>query len=79
MIGPDSGATALSVSELNEYARKLLATDPLLRSVEVSGEISGSAITFASLEKASAPGQIALAEMKELLDKVHNGIIAEEE
>ena len=41
MIGPDSGATALSVSELNEYARKLLATDPLLRSVEVSGEISG--------------------------------------
>ena len=41
MIGPYSGATALSVSELNEYARKLLATDPLLRSVEVSGEISG--------------------------------------
>lgn len=35
------GATALSVSELNEYARRLLASDPLLRSVEVSGEISG--------------------------------------
>ena len=33
--------TALSVSELNEYARKLLAGDPLLRSVEVTGEISG--------------------------------------
>ena len=32
---------ALSVSELNEYARKLLAGDPLLRSVEVTGEISG--------------------------------------
>lgn len=31
----------LTVSELNEYARRLLAGDPLLRSVEVSGEISG--------------------------------------
>ena len=41
MIGGDYGAGALSVSELNEYARKLLATDPLLRALEVSGEISG--------------------------------------
>lgn len=32
---------ALTVSELNEYARKLLAGDPLLRNIEVSGEISG--------------------------------------
>lgn len=31
----------MTVSELNEYARRLLASDPLLRSVEVSGEISG--------------------------------------
>ena len=31
----------LTVSELNEYARRLLAVDPLLRNVEVSGEISG--------------------------------------
>lgn len=31
----------LSVSELNEYVRRLLAGDVLLRSVEVTGEISG--------------------------------------
>ena len=31
----------LTVSELNEYTRRLLAGDPLLRNVEVSGEISG--------------------------------------
>lgn len=31
----------LSVSELNDYARKLVACDPLLRSLEVTGEISG--------------------------------------
>lgn len=34
-------SVALSVSELNEYARRLLAGDPLLRNVEVTGEISG--------------------------------------
>ena len=39
MWQPDSAP--LSVSELNEYARKLLATDPLLRGLEVTGEISG--------------------------------------
>ena len=41
MNGQAYGAEALSVSELNEYARRLLAGDPLLRSLEVSGEISG--------------------------------------
>lgn len=32
---------SLSVSELNEYVRRLLAGDVLLRSLEVTGEISG--------------------------------------
>lgn len=32
---------AVSVSELNEYARRLMAADPLLRNLEVTGEISG--------------------------------------
>ena len=41
MNNPEMSAGALSVSELNEYARKLLAGDPLLRNLEVSGEISG--------------------------------------
>ena len=41
MNGFQPGAAALSVTELNEYARKLLAGDPLLRNVEVVGEISG--------------------------------------
>ncbi len=41
MMGMTNGPAALTVSELNEYARKLLAGDPLLRSLEVTGEISG--------------------------------------
>ncbi|MBQ6716007.1 MAG: exodeoxyribonuclease VII large subunit, partial [Clostridia bacterium] len=31
----------LSVGQLNEYVRKKLAGDPMLRSVRVKGEISG--------------------------------------
>ena len=41
MTGGEYGTQALSVTELNEYARRLLAGDPLLRALEVSGEISG--------------------------------------
>ncbi len=41
----------------------------------ISGEISGSAITFAAMQKASAPGQIGLDEMQDLLKKVHDGMI----
>ena len=37
----NASVQALTVSELNEYARKLLAGDPLLRNLEVIGEISG--------------------------------------
>lgn len=35
------------------------------------GEVFGSAVTFASVGQASAPGQIALGEMQELLQAIH--------
>lgn len=40
----------------------------------ISGEISGSAITYASAGKASAPGQIEIGELQDLLQKVHQGM-----
>lgn len=56
---------ALSVSELNEYARRLLAGDPLLRDVEVTGEISGykhhySGHRYFSLKDAAARVQCVM-------------------
>lgn len=38
----------------------------------ISGEIFGSAMTFAALRHASAPGQIPLYEMNTLLQAIHN-------
>lgn len=56
---------SLTVSELNEYARKLLAGDPLLRNLEVAGEISGykhhySGHRYFTLKDASARVQCVM-------------------
>lgn len=58
-------ARCLTVSELNEYARRLLAGDPLLRNLEVSGEISGykrhySGHRYFTLKDASARVQCVM-------------------
>ncbi len=60
-----SGNRALTVSELNEYARRLLAGDPILHSLEVTGEISGykhhySGHRYFSLKDASARVQCVM-------------------
>ncbi len=56
---------SLTVSELNEYARRLLAGDPLMRNLEVSGEISGykhhySGHRYFTLKDASARVQCVM-------------------
>ena len=38
----------------------------------ISGEIFGSAITFGSMEVASAPGQLSLPDLRNVLEIIHN-------
>ncbi len=40
----------------------------------LSGEIFGSAVTFGAAEKASAPGQIDAAELRRILELLHNAL-----
>ncbi len=40
----------------------------------ISGEIFGSAVTFGASRKASAPGQLQVKELKEILNVVHNAL-----
>ncbi len=59
------------------YARQPLVTMSMggLGAVSrFSGEIFGSAVTFGSAGKASAPGQIAAGELKGILRMVHEGL-----
>ena len=39
-----------------------------------SGEIFGSSITFGAAEKASAPGQLEVSELKKILDTIHKAL-----
>ncbi|KEH90966.1 type I 3-dehydroquinate dehydratase [Clostridium novyi] len=40
----------------------------------ISGEVFGSAVTFGASKKASAPGQLQVKELKEILNVVHNAL-----
>ncbi len=42
-----------------------------------TGEIFGSAITFASVGEASAPGQIPIKELNEILDSIHSYCVSD--
>lgn len=69
--------TLLSATEemVREYAKKPVVTMSMAGAgaiSRVSGEIFGSAITFGSMEMASAPGQLRLADLKNVLEIIHN-------
>ena len=62
---------------VSNYARQPVVTMAMSGLGAVSrlaGEVFGSAITFGSAEKASAPGQIPAKELKKILDLLHNAL-----
>lgn len=69
--------TLLSATEemVSEYAKRPVVTMSMagLGAVSrISGEIFGSAITFGSMERASAPGQLELVDLRNVLEIIHN-------
>ena len=62
---------------LNEYAQKPIVTMSMSSiglTSRLVGEQFGSAITFATVGKASAPGQIDYQELNQMLDIIHKNI-----
>lgn len=41
----------------------------------LAGEVFGSAITFGSVLKSSAPGQVEVSQLKSVLDVIHNNLV----
>lgn len=84
-VMPNSAEDVLALLEvtkqMNQTADSLIITIAMseLGAVSrVSGEVFGSAMTFGSLDKASAPGQLQVAELKELLEIIHSASISQE-
>ncbi len=57
----DRPIVTMSMGELGKVSR-------------IQGELFGSAITFGSAKKASAPGQIEVGELKQMLELLHSSI-----
>ncbi|MBO5372105.1 MAG: type I 3-dehydroquinate dehydratase [Lachnospiraceae bacterium] len=72
--------TLLSATiEMNEkYAKRPIITMSMSKDgviSRISGEIFGSAVTFGAAKAASAPGQIGVEQLSEILNKIHEDCV----
>ncbi|MFP3488431.1 type I 3-dehydroquinate dehydratase, partial [Staphylococcus sp. SIMBA_130] len=67
-----------ATNEMKEYyANRPIITMSMAGNGVISrlaGELFGSAITFGAAEKASAPGQIAIHELRLILNVIHKNL-----
>ena len=73
---PKDVLTLLSATEemVSLYADRPVVTMSMAKTgviSRISGEIFGSAITFGSISKASAPGQLELEDLRKTLEIIH--------
>ena len=81
-VMPKSSSDVLTLLEAtNDMKTKYAKTPFITMSMKgvgmisrISGEIFGSAVTFGASKKASAPGQLQVKELKEILNVVHNAL-----
>ncbi|GKU83261.1 type I 3-dehydroquinate dehydratase [Niallia sp. NCCP-28] len=79
---PNSAADVITVLDATNTMKEQYADRPIITMSmagkgavsRMAGEVFGSALTFAAAKKASAPGQIAVGELKRILDVVHSGL-----
>lgn len=75
-VMPNSSADVLTLLSATNQMKEQYANIPIITMSmgklgcisRISGEIFGSAVTFGSLKKASAPGQIPVADLKNVLN-----------
>ena len=81
-VMPQSPKDVLNLMEATEKMVRKYARTPVITMAmsglggisRVAGEIVGSAITFASGEVASAPGQMDAKELRQVLELLHYGL-----
>lgn len=78
-VMPQSEADVLTLLDATREMKEKHADSPVITMSmgakgvisRMTGEIFGSSLTFAMLGKASAPGQVPLEELKDILQKMH--------
>lgn len=80
-VMPQTSADVLTLLSVTDEARRRFPDRPLITMSmaklgiisRLSGEVFGSAATFGTLGKASAPGQIPAEELRRILEILHRG------
>lgn len=67
-------ATSETMEQHTDRPLITMSMGPMGMVSRLSGEIFGSALTFGSAGKSSAPGQIAISELKTVLDIIHSSL-----
>ena len=62
---------SVQLAELTELPLILISMGDLGKTTRVSGELIHSVMTFGSLTDSSAPGQIPVEELRQVLDVMH--------
>ncbi|MGP7816419.1 type I 3-dehydroquinate dehydratase [Niallia sp. 01092] len=81
-VMPNCAADVITVLDATSTMKEQYADRPIIvmsmagkgAISRMAGEVFGSALTFAAAKKASAPGQIPVAELRTVLNIVHNAI-----
>lgn len=81
-VMPNSTGDVLTLLEATYVMNEQYADRPIITMSmagkgvisRISGELFGSALTFGAARKASAPGQVAAAELRGVLELLHSGL-----
>lgn len=81
-VMPTNKADVLTLLCATEEMNRVYSTRPIITMSmagtgvisRLAGEVFGSALTFGAAKKASAPGQIGVNELKEVLNTIHKSI-----
>ncbi|KAA9014064.1 type I 3-dehydroquinate dehydratase [Niallia endozanthoxylica] len=81
-VMPNSIEDVLVLLEATNTMRKKYAKGPIITMSmagkgvisRLAGEVFGSALTFGAAKKASAPGQVPVKELRDILNLIHSGL-----
>lgn len=81
-VMPTNAADVLTLLDASNTMKEQYANRPIITMSmsgkgvisRLAGEVFGSALTFGAAKKASAPGQVSVAELRNILSLLHSSL-----